>query len=56
MGHDERGAAGDHGVKSLLHQHLSTGIDGAGGLVQQKYRGIGKHHAGDAEQLALALR
>ena len=53
--HDEAGAALHHPGKGCLDTHLGAGVDGGGGLVQNQHRGQTEHHAGDAEQLLLAL-
>ena len=55
MCHDEAGAALHHPGKGCLDTHLGAGVDGGGGLVQNQHRGQTEHHAGDAEQLLLAL-
>ena len=53
--HDEAGAALHHPGKGCLDTHLGAGVDGGGGLVQNQHRRQAEHHAGDAQQLLLAL-
>jgi hypothetical protein len=53
--HDKAGAPLHHAGKGLLDAHLGAGINGGGGLVQDQHGRQAEHHAGDAEQLLLAL-
>ena len=55
VGHDEARAALHHPGKGRLDAHFRAGIDGGSCLVQDQHRGQTEHHAGDAEQLLLAL-
>ena len=55
VGHDKAGAALHHPGKGSLNAHLGAGVDGGGRLVQNQHGGQAEHHAGDAEQLLLAL-
>ena len=55
MGHDEAGAALHHPGEGVLNPQLGAGVDGGGGLVQNQHRRQAQHHAGDAQQLLLAL-
>ena len=55
VGHDKAGAALHHPGKGSLDAHLGAGVDGGGRLVQNQHGGQAEHHAGDAEQLLLAL-
>lgn len=55
VGDDEAGAPGHEAVEGGLDVGLGAGIDVAGGFIQNHQAGVGHHHAGDGEQLALAL-
>ena len=55
MGNDEDGAAFHQGIHAPLDDLFGTGIDGAGGFVQDHDGGIGYSGSGDGQQLALAL-
>ena len=41
--------------KGLLDAHLGAGVDGGGSFVQDQHGRQAEHHAGDAQQLLLAL-
>ena len=53
--HNKAGTALHHAGKSFLDTHLGAGINGGGGLVQDQHRRQAEHHAGNAQQLLLAL-
>src|SRR5699024_6802402 len=50
---DEGGAARAQFIHRLLDEHLSAGVDRAGGLVQDEDLGVGEEGPGDGQQLAL---
>ena len=53
--HNKAGTALHHAGKSFLDTHLSAGIDGGCCFVQDQHRRQAEHHAGNAQQLLLAL-
>ena len=55
VGDDEGSPALHKGVHTLLHQCLSTGIDGGGCLIQDHHRGIGHCRPGNGDELPLTL-
>ena len=55
VGHDEAGAAPHHPGKGGLDAHLGTGINGAGGLVQDQDGRVCNGCTGNGEKLSLAL-
>src|SRR5258708_36814083 len=56
MGDDETGTAYHQLAHGFLDQDLGSGVDAAGGFVEDENSGIGQHRASDSEQLLLALR
>ncbi len=44
------------GIHGFLDQHLGTGIDRAGGLIQDEDLRVGEDGAGNGQQLLLPLR
>ena len=55
VGDDEGGTALHEGVQAFLYQLFGTGVDGAGGFVQNQHRGIVDGRPGDGQELSLAL-
>ena len=53
--HNKAGAALHHAGKSFLDTHLGAGINGGCCFVQDQHRRQAEHHAGNAQQLLLAL-
>ena len=55
MRNDKRRSALHQAVHALLYNALGTGIDGAGGFIQDQHRRIGNRRPRDGQQLALSL-
>ena len=55
VGHNKAGTALHHAGKSFLDAHLGAGINGGCCFVQDQHRRQAEHHAGNAQQLLLAL-
>ena len=55
VGNDKDGAAVHQSVHAFLYQRLCSGIDAAGGFVQDHDRWIGHGSPGNVQQLALPL-
>ena len=52
---DKRRSALHQAVHALLYNALGTGIDGAGGFIQDQDRRIGDGSSGDGKELSLSL-
>ena len=55
MGNNEGGSALHELVHTILYNALCSGIDGAGGLVEDQHRRVGDGSSGNREKLSLAL-
>ena len=54
MGDDKGGAALHEALERDLHQALALAVEGAGGFIENKDRGVFENRPGDGDALALA--
>ena len=55
VGDDKGGSALHQLIHAVLYNFLSTGIDGAGSLIQDQHRRIRYRCSGDGQKLSLSL-